>query len=77
MEMTNLVVIKWVDIVSWSGWHQELIDKNLDVPAPFTTVGFLVRQDEERVTITDCYPDIGNVTVFPVGCIKEIIEIQL
>lgn len=75
--VANPVIIKWVDIVAWSGWNQELIDKKEDVPAPFTTIGFLVRQDADKITITDCYPDIGNVTVFPMGCVKEIIELQL
>ena len=75
--IANPVVIKWVDIVSWSGWNQELIDKNLDVPAPFTTIGFLVRMDEEKVTISDSYPDMGNITVFPQGCVKEIIELKI
>lgn len=74
-EAGSKVLVHWVDIVAWSGWNQELIDKNEDVPAPFTSIGFLVRIDGEKVTITDCYPDIGNVTVFPLGCVTSIEEI--
>ena len=70
------VLIKWVDIVSWSGWNDELIEKGEDVPAPFTTVGFILNQDKEKLTISDSYPDIGAVVTFPKGCIKEIIELR-
>ena len=69
------VIIQWVDIASWSGWNQELIDNNEDEPIRFYTTGFIVRQDEKRLTISDTYPDIGSVTVFPTGCIEEIHEL--
>lgn len=71
------VLIKWVDIVSWSGWNDELVETDQDEPAPFTTIGFIIKQTEHKLSISDTYPEIGNVTTFPAGCIKEIIELKL
>ena len=70
------VLIKWVDIVTWSGWNDELIETNQDQPAEFETVGFLVRYDKHRVTITDTDNTAGNITTFPIGCIKSIKKLK-
>jgi len=71
------VLIKWVDIVSWSGWNEELIEKDEDQPAPFTSVGFIIKQTDDKLTVSDSYPDIGAVTTYPMGCVKEIIPLQV
>jgi len=70
------VMIKWQDIVTWSGWNDELIEQGLDEPANYTTVGFILNQTDEKLTITDSYPDVGNVVCFPMGCVQEIIELH-
>lgn len=75
--MRTPVIVNWVDIVSWSGWNDELIDSGEDKPAEYTTIGFLISHDEEKLTITDTYPDVGNVVTFPIGCVKSIIELGL
>jgi len=72
----NPVLIKWIDITAWSGWNQELIDDNKDEPWEFTTVGFIVNEKEHTLTVSDCYPEIGNVTVYPKGCILSITELS-
>jgi hypothetical protein len=69
------VIVKWRDIVSWTGWNDELIEKGLDEPANFTTIGFIVRQTETKLTISDTYPEMGSIVTFPIGCIDEIIEL--
>ena len=71
------VLIKWVDIVSWSGWNDELIDKGEDEPAEFLTVGFILKQTKSKLTISDTGNAIGNVTTFPMGCVQEITELTI
>jgi len=68
----RLVLIKWRDITSWSGWHDELLREGRDEPEVFYTVGFLARKTKDKVTICDSNPGVGNVTVFPMGCIDSI-----
>ena len=70
------VIIKWQDIVSWSGWNDELIENGEDEPAVFHTVGFIINKTKTKITITDSYPGIGAVVTFPRGCIIEIIELR-
>jgi len=72
----KLVKIEWSDITSWSGWNEELVQEGKDVPLEVTTVGYLVRKTKTTVTISDSSPHIGNVTVFPRGCIRTITEIK-
>ncbi len=71
----DAVKIVWRDIVTWSGWNQELIDAGLDVPLEITTLGYVVRKTKDQVTISDTTPEIGNITVFPRGCIVSITKI--
>lgn len=73
----TMILVVWEDIVSWSGWNDELIEENGDVPKLFQTMGFFIRQNKHRLTISDTYPDIGTVTSFPAGCLVELIELQV
>ena len=73
----TMILVVWEDIVSWSGWNDELIEENADVPKLFKTMGFFIRQNKHRLTISDTYPDIGTVTSFPAGCLVELIELQV
>ena len=68
----KLVLIQWRDITNWNGWNAELIEAGLDEPITFYTVGFLLRKDKRKVTISDTYPEVGAVTTFPRGCIDRI-----
>jgi hypothetical protein len=70
------VIIKWVDIVSWTGWNDELVEQDQDQPAPFTTIGFLIKETDHKITISDTYPEIGSVVTFPRGCVTEIIPLK-
>jgi hypothetical protein len=70
------VIIKWVDITSWVGWNDELYEENRDVPTPFKTIGFLIRKAKDRITISDTWPEVGNLTTFPLGCVQEVIELS-
>lgn len=71
-----MVLVVWEDIVSWSGWNDELIQENADVPKVFQTMGYFIRQNKHRLTISDTYPDIGTVTSFPAGCVIKLVELQ-
>jgi hypothetical protein len=70
------VLIKWIDIVSWSGWNDELIEQGKDEPAVFYTVGFILRKTKTKLTISDTGNAIGNITTFPIGCVQEITELK-
>jgi hypothetical protein len=71
------VIVKWVDITSWTGWNDELIEQNLDEPTLLYTVGYIVRKTKDKLTITDTYPDTGAVVTFPIGCVISIIELEV
>lgn len=68
----KLVTIVWWDIQTWAGWNEDVVESGQDVPLEVTTVGYLVRKTKDAVTISDSSPQIGNVTVFPRGCIRSI-----
>ena len=70
----KIVVIKWVDIVTDLVWNGGEDAKPLELPV-FETVGFLFSKDEEKITICDSVPGIGNRCAFPLGCVLEIKEI--
>jgi len=72
----KLVKIEWLDIKTWPGWNEELVQEGKHVTLEVTTVGYLVRKTKTTVTISDSSPHIGNVTVFPRGCIRTITEIK-
>lgn len=73
----NLVIIEWWDITSWSGWNHEILENGAAEPTLFTTVAFLVELTDEKLVTSDTYNDIGNLTVYPRGCIKEIYQIEI
>lgn len=68
----KLVIIEWLDIQTWPGWNQELVEAGDAKPLEVTTVGYLVSKTKDTVVISDSSPHIGNVTVFPRGCIRSI-----
>lgn len=69
----KLVEVHWQDITTYSGWQETMVELGLDVPLEFITVGYLVRKSKDRVVITDTSPTIGNITIFPRGCITKIV----
>jgi len=72
----KLLLIKWRDITSWSGWGDDIVDEGKDEPMLFYTVGFQVKKTKTKLTISDTWPDIGNVTTFPIGCIESLKELK-
>jgi hypothetical protein len=73
----QLVLIEWQDIQSWAGWHGDLVEAGEAKPLEVTTVGYLVKKTKDTVVISDSSPHIGNVTVFPRGCIRSIRPLKL
>lgn len=67
------VVIKWEDIETQAGWIEANKDVNLPV---FETIGFLTYKDKNKVVICDTKSGVGNVTVFPAGCILDIKHLE-
>lgn len=67
----KIVVVKWEDIQSETGWSEDLDPE----PPVFNTVGYLVTKTKRKVVICDTVPGNGTITVFPSGCILEIKEI--
>jgi hypothetical protein len=39
-------------------------------------VGYLVKKTKKKLILTDTIPQIGNVTVFPMGCVMDIKEVN-
>jgi len=72
----NPVIVRWIDITSWNGWNGDIVDSNLDEPAEFFTLGFVVRKTKSKLSISDTYPEIGTLTVFPMGVVKSIEKID-
>jgi|TARA_B100000405_G_scaffold254121_1_gene188199 hypothetical protein len=70
------VLVRWLDIVSWSGWNEDLINEGRDEPAEFFTLGYVINETERKLTISDTENAVGNVTTFPKGCIVEVIELE-
>lgn len=67
----KLVEIVWDDITSHNGWND-------GVPfdcCRFTTVGYLIEKNKDVVAISDTKETVGNLTVFPKGCIVKITEL--
>ena len=63
--------------MNWSGWNDDLVKDGKDEPKLFHTIGFEVKRTKTKLTISDSWPDIGAVTTFPMGCVKEITEIKV
>lgn len=69
----QLIIVQWVDIETHVGWRDDLTDVE---PPVFETVGYLVKKNKKKLIITDTIPQIGNVTVFPMGCVLDIREVK-
>jgi hypothetical protein len=69
----KLVIIHWVDIESSIGWSEDPSELE---PPQFSTVGWLLHQDETKVVISDTFEVPGTCTVFPMGCIEAIEEVE-
>lgn len=72
----KLVEVLWEDITTYAGWNEEMVLHNTDTPLTFTTVGYLVKKTKDRVVLSDTKPTVGNITIFPRGCIKSIQNIS-
>ena len=42
----NLILVKWRDITSWSGWNEDIVSEGKDEPMVFYTVGFLTEDED-------------------------------
>lgn len=69
------VLVRWLDIVSWPGWNEELIEEGRDEPAEFLTLGYVINETESKLSISDTENAVGNVTTFPRGCVLEVIPL--
>jgi hypothetical protein len=75
----DIVIVEWVDAHSEDGWHD--VGKAIKATPPVMhTVGYLLRQDEEVVTITatldsesDCCS--GRWTI-PTCCVKSVTKVD-
>ena len=68
----KLVIVKWEDIQSETGWCEDL---DPDCPV-FETVGYLITNNKKKVVICDTVPGNGTVTVFPKGCVLEVKDVK-
>lgn len=69
------VLIRWLDIMSWPGWNDELLENGEDEPGEFLTLGYIINETKDKITISDTENEIGNVTTFPRGCVLEVIPL--
>ena len=65
----DLILIEWEDIESRVGWCED--DTDIDPPV-FYTVGYLVKKTKKKLIMCDTEPGTGNVTVFPMGCVRDV-----
>lgn len=72
-EYNQMVEITWQDVETYAGWNPECGDVE---PPTFTTVGYLVKEEEHKIIITDTKERLGNVTVFPRGVILQLAEVE-
>jgi len=79
------VLVKWRDPEVKGGWHMKAeIDS---VMAPIYSIGYLVREDKDTLVVAGTLaPDwdhkgddmvFADVMKFPMGCVLEIIEIDM
>ena len=69
------VLIRWLDIMSWPGWNEALLENGEDEPGEFLTLGYIINETKDKITISDTQNEIGNVTTFPRGCVLEVIPL--
>jgi len=67
------VIVKWVDITSELIWNDEGKVK----PLKFTSIGFLVEENDDYIVLNDTDGEWGQHTAYPRGCITEIIKLKV
>ena len=67
------VIIKWVDITSELVWNDETPKIK---PMEFTSIGFLVEENENYIVVNDTDGEWGQHTAYPKGCVKKIIQLK-
>lgn len=72
MKPLKIVKIVWEDIETHTGWIDA---KDITECPVFETVGYLIERDKKYIKICDSAGGIGNVTIFPKGCVLKIDEI--
>jgi hypothetical protein len=75
--MTRLVLIKWYDSASASGWHsKEQLNEQLESESTLCqSVGLLVeRKNKDKVTIVQTcgVNEVIGIFEIPVGCIRSV-----
>jgi hypothetical protein len=68
------VIIKWVDITSELVWNDETPKIK---PMEFTSIGFLVEENDNYIVVNDTDGEWGQHTAYPKGCVKKIINLKL
>lgn len=78
MKRGSMVLIEWQDSNVIHGW--QLDDLKCYVVAHCRNVGFLVTEDDEKITIafgvSDCGSMMETITILK-GCIKSIKELRI
>lgn len=69
------VIVEWVDITSYNGWNDDIFDDEDDLLYKFNTIGFIIKQTDNMLVISDTYPEIGSVVAYPIGCVLSIKEL--
>ena len=67
------VIVKWVDITSELIWNDEGKIK----PMEFTSIGFLVEDNDDFIVLNDTEGEWGQHTAYPKGCVKKIIQLKV
>lgn len=70
------VIVEWVDITSYNGWNDDIFDDEDDLLYKFNTIGFIIKQTDKMLVISDTYPEIGSVVAYPIGCVLSITELK-
>lgn len=70
------VIVEWVDITSYNGWNDDIFDNENDLLYKFNTIGFIIKQTDNILVISDTYPEIGSVVAYPIGCVLSITELK-
>lgn len=70
----KIVIAEWDDAYSHGGWHER--NREVDHVARCVTVGILLYNDKEQVTISqntsNTSGNVGDTISIPKGCIKRI-----
>ena len=70
------VIVEWVDITSYNGWNDDIFDDEDNLLYKFNTIGFIIKQTDNMLVISDTYPEIGSVVAYPIGCVLSITELK-